>query len=1022
MRRLFYLVTLLIALAALAPEMSAQNDYTSTANLGLKLPNYGSTNWAKYYNNDLTLIDQTIGFFHGGFYTVPFTNPLHLNLANGNTQFLTLSSNVTSSTLQQFGVTSGQIFYLLICQNATGGFGFTYPPTFQTSPAVSTTPLACTASAWIWVASLNQWVNVAGGSSGGGGGSGTVTSVALTLPSWLSVVGSPILTAGTLAISPTPAQTSHQVIGTCGSLTAFVPCNLALTDLPGGIGLTANPLSQFAATTSLQLAGVITNETGTGSLVFGTSPTLTTPTVSSATLTGASTVVPSGATITVQSGGALICASGSTCPAGLTNPMTTLGDSLTGGASGAPARLAGPTTPNGVPQFWTSTPSSSTATPQAWALSGLVSRQVTGTTAIDAITSTDCTNGVVYVGSVAVATSLPTPTSLGLLQCVFRVGNFTTGAAKLVTVTPTTLTADIPSCIGNSSCVNIWKVKQNQWCTFTVDGTNWDANCTDASVSYLTNFPVPSSPGHLSMQNCILAAVAAQGICDTQGFVGTVNTPTELEIGDQSGAGGFFKLRLRPGITVSSGSTTGGTSCMFKHWNGAVIEGDGMYNGIIFQPTNSSTNANYTWCTDGGTGYYQVSGISIQNKVAMNLSGYDVHLTGMLDGSYFDRNQLDTYENQAILFEHNCCAFSFSNNVINGNFTGLGGLDFEYASGVSNHGGTLSNNSIDHFALGTNHILVHDTASPAHTTLIFTGTTYLEANTGSTTVPCIEINGAAMVMFGFVEGCSTTSGKPALQIENVGNPLVTWTGFSNGVASYTAVNDLVTGGLGTVTTDALGHVGPLTTGSMTAQNVTAAGLMSIGSAPPACTPGTAFFICGNEGTTFANVAGAGGLYWDATAHEMLEKTNGASGAGMVLRAHPGSIHTTGLTGAVTTATLCAASAGACNVAGQYHIHLNLINTGTACSAIGSGTVAPSITWTDTNGTAHTAVPLPMITNVSATALATSFIPTVSVLTAWASGDINISTNGTVIQYATAYTGCGTGTLTYQIDASVTRMQ
>src|SRR5205814_7416509 len=43
---------------------------------------------------------------------------------------------------------------------------------------------------------------------------------------------------------------------------------IALGDLPSGVGLTANPLSQFAATTSAQLAGVISDETGTGALVF----------------------------------------------------------------------------------------------------------------------------------------------------------------------------------------------------------------------------------------------------------------------------------------------------------------------------------------------------------------------------------------------------------------------------------------------------------------------------------------------------------------------------------------------------------------------------------------------------------------------------------------------------------------------------------------------------------------------------------------------------------------------------------
>ncbi|NBX58460.1 MAG: hypothetical protein EBT64_08295, partial [Gammaproteobacteria bacterium] len=56
----------------------------------------------------------------------------------------------------------------------------------------------------------------------------------------------------------------------------------------GGNAQTADPLSQFAATTSAQLRGVISDETGTGALVFATSPTLVTPilgTPTSGTLT-----------------------------------------------------------------------------------------------------------------------------------------------------------------------------------------------------------------------------------------------------------------------------------------------------------------------------------------------------------------------------------------------------------------------------------------------------------------------------------------------------------------------------------------------------------------------------------------------------------------------------------------------------------------------------------------------------------------------------------------------------------------
>lgn len=53
-----------------------------------------------------------------------------------------------------------------------------------------------------------------------------------------------------------------------------------------GIATTSATLAQFAATTSAQLAGVISDETGSGALVFGTSPTIGTPTITSPTITG----------------------------------------------------------------------------------------------------------------------------------------------------------------------------------------------------------------------------------------------------------------------------------------------------------------------------------------------------------------------------------------------------------------------------------------------------------------------------------------------------------------------------------------------------------------------------------------------------------------------------------------------------------------------------------------------------------------------------------------------------------------
>ena len=53
----------------------------------------------------------------------------------------------------------------------------------------------------------------------------------------------------------------------------------------GGDAFTTDSLAQFAATTSAQLAGVISDETGSGALVFATSPTLVTPALGAATAT-----------------------------------------------------------------------------------------------------------------------------------------------------------------------------------------------------------------------------------------------------------------------------------------------------------------------------------------------------------------------------------------------------------------------------------------------------------------------------------------------------------------------------------------------------------------------------------------------------------------------------------------------------------------------------------------------------------------------------------------------------------------
>ncbi len=74
------------------------------------------------------------------------------------------------------------------------------------------------------------------------GGSGTVTSVGLSVPSWLSVSGSPVTSSGTLAVSAAGSQTANQVLATPNGSSGAVGLRaIAAADLPStGLNVTAH--------------------------------------------------------------------------------------------------------------------------------------------------------------------------------------------------------------------------------------------------------------------------------------------------------------------------------------------------------------------------------------------------------------------------------------------------------------------------------------------------------------------------------------------------------------------------------------------------------------------------------------------------------------------------------------------------------------------------------------------------------------------------------------------------------------
>ena len=158
-------------------------------------------------------------------------------------------------------------------------------------------------------------------------------------------------------------------IGPSGSKSVLTYVGAATLSLPTGTHTLATlsaTLGDFSATTSAELASIISNETGSGLLVFGTSPTLVTPalgtpsalvgtniTGTAASFTAGSVTTNANLTGDVTSSGNTTSYAGTlgvslggtgqtsaTAGADALLPMTTGGDLMYGGLSGTVTRLA----------------------------------------------------------------------------------------------------------------------------------------------------------------------------------------------------------------------------------------------------------------------------------------------------------------------------------------------------------------------------------------------------------------------------------------------------------------------------------------------------------------------------------------------------------------------------------------------------------------------------------------------------------------------------------------------------------
>jgi hypothetical protein len=139
------------------------------------------------------------------------------------------------------------------------------------------------------------WPNQTINSTGGGGGSGTVTSVAATVPSFLSVTGSPITTSGTLAIAYSGTALPIANGGTNATTATAARGNI----LPSYTGNAGKVLAVNTGATDVEYISAGGTGTVTSVAVSGGTTGLTT---SGGPITAAGTITLAG-TLAVASGG-----------------------------------------------------------------------------------------------------------------------------------------------------------------------------------------------------------------------------------------------------------------------------------------------------------------------------------------------------------------------------------------------------------------------------------------------------------------------------------------------------------------------------------------------------------------------------------------------------------------------------------------------------------------------------------------------------------------------------------------------